>query len=415
MTQDASAHVVVIGAGQAGVQVAEALRAGGFAGRVSLLGEEPYGPYHRPPLSKAWLAGEIEAAQLVMRAPEALARKNIELRTGVRVTGVDRARRVVRLEGGEEIAYTGLAFATGARSRTLTLPGADARGVLALRTRDDASAIAAALDACLARALPVVVIGGGFIGLEVAATARKRGLAVTVLEALPRLLTRAVTPQLSDWYAALHRDHGVQVLLDAKVSEIEVSDGAASAVLTADGARHPAGLVLVGVGAVAQDALAAEAGLACERGIVVDDCARTSDPSIVAAGDCTVTRRADGSTRRLESVQNAVEQGKAAAASLLGHSKPFTAAPWFWSDQYDRKLQMAGSAAGADRSAVRGETSAASFSVWHFAGERLVAVDAINAAKDHLLSRKLLDAGVSPTPQQAADPSFDLASLLPKP
>ena len=412
VTPQVAGHIIIVGAGQAGLGVAEALRAGGYAGRVTLLGDEADGPYHRPPLSKAWLSGEAQAAQLVMRAPEAIARKNIELRCGVKVLAIDRGSRTVTLEGGEVIEYTGLALATGARSRTLPLPGAQAAGVLALRTKGDASAVAAALDACAARALPLVVIGGGFIGLEVAATARKRGVAVTLLEALPRLLARAVTSELSDWYARLHRDQGVHLVLQAQVAGIEVSGGVASAVLMGDGTRVPAGAVLMGVGAVANDELARAAGLECDRGIVVDACSRTSDPLIVAAGDCTAVRQADGSLRRLESVQNALEQGRSAAAAFLGQQRPFIATPWFWSDQYDRKLQMAGLSADADRTVLRGDMADASFSLWHFIGDRLVAVDAVNASRDHLLSRKLLDAGKWPTPAQVADTGFDLNTLV---
>ncbi len=268
-------HIVIVGAGQAGVQSAEALRAGGFTGAITLLGDEAHGPYHRPPLSKAWLAGDIDAAQLVMRAPEMLAKKGITLRTGVTVRTIDRAGRTLTLADGSSLAYTGLVLATGASPRRLSLPGADAANVLPLRSRDDASAIAACMARCTERGLPVVVIGGGFIGLEVAATARKKGLDVTVLEAAPRLLGRVLAPLLSDWFAELHRQHGVQLRLGAQVERIDTDDGEATGVHLADGTRLPAGLVVVGVGVTANDALARNAGLACDRGIVVDDCSRT--------------------------------------------------------------------------------------------------------------------------------------------
>ncbi|MDH5205747.1 MAG: NAD(P)/FAD-dependent oxidoreductase, partial [Hylemonella sp.] len=213
--------ILIVGAGQAAVQTAEALRAGGYQDPITLLGEEAHGPYHRPPLSKAWLAGEMDAAQLTMRAPEMLARKQIELRTGARVTAIDRAAHSVTLADGSTLPYAKLVLATGATPRSLPLPGADAQGVLALRTRDDASAIAQRMAACIEDKQPVVVIGGGFIGLEVAATARKKGLAVTVLEAAPRLLGRVLVPLLSDWYAALHRSHGTQLVLNAQIAAIE--------------------------------------------------------------------------------------------------------------------------------------------------------------------------------------------------
>lgn len=407
--------ILIIGAGQAGVQTAEALRAGGFEGPITLLGDEPHGPYHRPPLSKAWLAGEMEAVQLVMRAPEMLARKNIELRTDCQVTAIDRAAKSVTLADGSTLPYSGLVLATGSTPRTLPLPGGNAHGVLALRSRDDASAIADRMAVCIERQLPLVVIGGGFIGLEVAATARKKGLTVTVLEAAPRLLGRVLAPMLSDWYAELHRSHGVQLVLGAQIVEIITDhEGQATGVRMQDGTLYPAGLVVVGIGVNANDELARAAGLACERGIVVDACGRTSDSSIVAAGDCTARRLADGSLLRLESVQNATEQGKSAAAALLGQERPFTATPWFWSDQYDKKLQMAGLSMGADHWAVRGDIASGSFSVYHYKGDQLLAADSINASKDHLQARKLLDAGVSPTPQQAGDAGFDLNSLLAK-
>ena len=412
---NAAPGIVVIGAGLAGVQAAEALRAGGFEGGITLLGDEPYGPYHRPPLSKAWLAGEIDAAQLAMRAPELLAKKGIALRTGVRVVDIDRAGATLRLAGGSTLPYTGLVLATGARARPLPLPGAAAPNVLALRTRDEAGAVAAQFARCAALALPVVVIGGGFIGLEVAATARRKGLAVTVLEAAPRLLGRVLAPVLSDWFGQLHRGHGVQVVLDAQVAAIaHDSDGLARAVVMADGSEHAAGLVLLGVGAVANDELAQAAGLACDRGVVVDACGRTADPHIVAAGDCTARRLDDGTLLRLESVHNATEQGRIAAAALLGQPRAFVATPWFWSDQYDKKLQIAGLSGGADACVLRGRPDEGPFSAWHYRGGRLVAVDTVNAPRDHLLARKLLDAGVGPTPAQAADTAFDAATLLPR-
>jgi 3-phenylpropionate/trans-cinnamate dioxygenase ferredoxin reductase subunit len=384
--------VVVVGAGQAAVAAAEALRAGGHAGSLTLLGDEPHGPYHRPPLSKGWLAGEMQAAQLVMRAPEMLAKKGIVLRTGTPVAALHRAEREVALADGERLPYDALVLATGATPRRL--PGLE--GAAVLRGLADAQALAARLQALKAAGRPMNVVGGGFIGLEVAATARKLGLDVTLFEAQPRLLARALPLLLSDWFADLHRAHGVDLRLGA------VADG-----------LDPAE-TLLGIGVTPNDALARAAGLDCDCdcGIVIDDHGRTSDPAIVAAGDCSVRRLPDGRLLRLESVQGATEGGKAAAATLLGLDKPFTATPWFWSDQHGRKLQMAGLSEGADRSVLRGALDAPSFSLWHFTGERLIAVDSVDAAKDHLLARKLLDAGRSPTPAQAADPGFDLGTLL---
>lgn len=405
--------ILIVGAGQAGLQTAEALRAGGYTGDITLLGQEAYGPYHRPPLSKAWLAGSLEASQLSMRAPELLARKGIALRTGHTVTHIDRASCQVQLADGQRLPYSGLVLATGASPRPLPVPGGQAPGVWPLRSRDDASGIAAALATCQATQQPVVVIGGGFIGLEVAATARQKGLVVTVVEAAPRLLGRVLAPMVSDWYAALHRSQGVELLLGQQVSAITTdAQGQAQGVALADGRVLPAGLVVVGIGVTANDTLAREAGLVCDHGVVVDAHSRTSDPLIMAAGDCTVRRLDDGRLLRLESVQNATEQGKSAAAALLGQARPFSATPWFWSDQYHIKLQTAGLSQGADRWAVRGDTGSPSFSVYHYQGDRLLAVDSVNAPKDHLLARKLLDAHRHPTPDQVRDLGCDLAALL---
>lgn len=384
-------HIVIVGAGQAGLSAAEALRSSGFSGAITLLGDEPCGPYHRPPLSKGWLAGEMTEAQLMMRSPEVLARKGITLRTGTVVRSIDRVTRQVHLDNGEALAYTGLVLATGAKPRTLVIPGAHATNVLALRSRADAEHMSALLERCVIRQQPVIIIGGGFIGLEVAATARKKGVPVTVLEAAPRLLGRVLAPVLSDWFAGLHTRHGVNLVFQARLAGIETQDDEAKAVLLEDGRRMPCCLIVVGVGVEPNDALARVAGLDCERGIVVDDCARTSDPTIVAAGDCTVRRRSDGSLLRLESVQNATEQGKSAAAALLGQQRPFTAVPWFWSDQYDVKLQMAGLSRGATHWEVRGDMAEGSFSVDHYRDGKLIAVDSVNASKDHLQARKALE------------------------
>ena len=331
--------VLIVGAGQAGVQTAEALRSGGYSGPITLLGEEPHAPYHRPPLSKAWLCGELQAAQLLMRAPEALARKGIALRLGVRVQAIDRAQRRLHLADGSALPYAALVLATGASPRTLALPGAQAAGVLTLRGLDDASTLAARLADCQRHSQPLLVIGGGFIGLEVAASARKLGIEVTVLEAAPRLLGRVLAPALSDWFAELHRRHGVQVRLGAQLAALETGpDGQVCGARLADGGFCPGAAVLVGIGVQANDALAQAAGLACERGIVVDACGRSSDAHLYAAGDCTARRLPDGTLLRLESVHNATEQAKSVAAAILGQERPFVATPWFWSEQYDNCL-----------------------------------------------------------------------------
>jgi len=399
-------RIIIIGAGQAGLQIAESLRAEGFGGEILLLGEEGIPPYQRPPLSKAWLAGETATEKLTLRGLDFFAAKGIDLRLGAHVVGVDLAARKIALADGESLDWTGLAFATGASARLPNLQGADLPGVCVLRGLKDAREISARLGA----AKRVVVVGGGFIGLEVAAAARKKGVDALVLEAQDRLMARAVTPKISEFFADLHRAKGVDVHLCAQVAAIEGSD-TVSGVALADGGGFKADLIVFGIGANANDATAAAAGLACDRGIIVDSCARTSMENVVAAGDCTVFRRSDGAAIRLESVQNAVEQGKAAAAALMGRSKPFVATPWFWSDQYDVKLQMAVASGDFDLQVTRpsGENA---FSLFNYRGEKLVSVESVNRPGEHLFARRLLDAGLSPAPDQTADATVDLKSLL---
>jgi 3-phenylpropionate/trans-cinnamate dioxygenase ferredoxin reductase subunit len=400
--------IIVVGASQAGLQVAESLRQEGYDGPLVMIGDEPHPPYQRPPLSKALLTGETTEDRLVLRGRDLLAKRNIELVTGVRVEAIDRAGRRLGLSDGRDLGWRGLALATGGRARTLPIPGAELEGVVTLRTIEDSRRIGAGI----AQANAVAVVGGGFIGLEIAAAARKAGKPVVVLEALDRLLARSSAPFVSDFFRDVHAAAGVDVRLGTQASAIEGKNGRVAAVITADGRAQPADLGVVGVGIVPNTELAQACGIACERGIVVDDCARTDDEAITAAGDCTARRLPDGALLRLESVQNAIEQGKSAAAALVGKTRPFTAAPWFWSDQYDVRLQMAGLSAGHDKIVVRGAPAERRFSVFYFRGETLVAADTVNRAPDHIAARKLIDAGRSPTFVQAQDESFALASLL---
>jgi 3-phenylpropionate/trans-cinnamate dioxygenase ferredoxin reductase subunit len=409
---NSQAPILIVGAGQAGVQIAESLRQEGFAGELLLIGDEPHPPYQRPPLSKKWLLEPGVHSTLSLRGAEALVRRRIELRLDTHVSAIDRAASQLQLANGERLAYSKLALATGALARALPLPGAALEQVLSLRSIADSAAISAALRRCAAAGRPVVVIGGGFIGLEVAAGARKLGAEVTVLEGLPRLMSRVTAPIVSEAFERLHRAHGVELVFGAQVTALLGSAGVVEAVHTADGREYPAGCVVVGIGVVPDDRLAAAAGLACERGIIVDDCARSSDASIVAAGDCTARRLPDGRLLRLESVQNAVEQAKSAASALMGRERPFRAAPWFWSDQYDIKLQITGLSARHDHIAIRGSVEEGRFSVFHYKGGKLIAVDGVNRPGDQMAARRLIAMGVSPSPEQAEDPSFDLKSLL---
>lgn len=406
------APLVIVGAGQAGVQIAESLRQEGYGGELLLIGNESHPPYQRPPLSKKWLLEPGAYSALALRGAEALARRRIELKLDSEVIAIDRAASQLQLANGERLHYSQLALATGASARELPVPGAALGQVLSLRSIGDSAAISAAIRRCAAAGRPVVVIGGGFIGLEVAASARKLGAAVTVLEGLPRLMSRVTAPIVSEAFERVHRAHGVELLFNAQVTRLVGGADGVEAVCTADGHEHAAGCVIVGIGVVPDDRLAALAGLACDRGILVDDCARTSDASIVAAGDCTARRLADGRLLRLESVQNAVEQAKSAAAALLGRERPFVAAPWFWSDQYDIKLQMVGLSHGYDQVVTRGDLQKPAFSAFYFRTGRLIAVDSLSRVQDHMQSKRLLDHGLSPTPEQAADPQFELQSLL---
>ena len=408
-TSAGGADLVIVGGGQAGGEIAIQLRKLGFAGSLLIVGEEPQLPYKRPPLSKAYLAGAVGEGSLHLLPRAGLEKLRIDCRAGVRVERIDRAAHRLELAGGGTLAYGRLALATGSRARALNLPGARHANVFPLRTIEDVQRLRA-------RAAPgkrLVVIGGGFIGLEVAAVATKLGLKVTVLEGLPRVLARVTAPRISQFYEAVHRAAGVDLRTGAQVAALE-GEPEVTHVVLGDGGRIEADLIVVGIGIVPNVELAAEAGLAVDNGIVVDECARTSDPDIVAAGDCTShPNEFLGRRVRLESVQNALEQARAAAATLAGQPQPYRAVPWFWSDQYDLKLQMVGLSAGHDEAVLRGDPAQRSFALFYLQQGRLIAADAVNRAPEFVFARKLVAARAHPDRAALADEQIPLGSLLP--
>ena len=380
--------VVIVGAGQAGFQLAASLRDKGHAGRVVLVGDEPGVPYQRPPLSKAYLSGSLPGERLALRPQAFYDKHGIELVSG-RVVAIDRDRHRVALADERELEYGHLVLATGTRNRELPVPGSKLDGVLGLRTRADADALRERLD----RARNVVVIGGGFIGLEFAASTAKLGLSVTVLEAADRLMRRAVSPAVSRHYRDLHERQGTRVLLDGSVVGLH-GDHEVRGVELADGTVLPADLVVVGIGVVPNTELAADAGLAVDDGIVVDEHMSTSAPDISAVGDCAVyPSKHFGGPLRLESVQNAVDHARCLAARLTGVAEPYASVPWFWSNQFDARLQIAGLATGHDEAVVHGDPGKGSFSVFCFRAGQLVCVESVNRTADHMAARKLLAAG----------------------
>ena len=410
---------LVVGASQAGLQIAATLRELGYQAPITMVGAEPHPPYQRPPLSKELLLTDADPDSVALRNETWYADNAIDLVLGERVreltmTG-DAGEGTARTDSGRELRFSRLALATGARNRRLDLPGAELRGIHTLRELDDALAIRSALAA----ARRVVVVGGGFIGLEIAAAARAQGAEATVVEAADRLISRAVAPVVSEFYRAAHTRRGTTVLLSCGVDGFE-GDGAGhvSAVLLRDGRELPADLVVVGVGVIPNIRLGEQIGLAFQRGgIVVDACGRTTHPGVVAAGDCTVQPNPLGGRDpvHLESVPNAVAQGVAAAHALMGQPRPVTAVPWFWSYQGDLKLQIAGLSYGYDRLVVRGDPDSEKFSVLYYVGDRLLAVDAVNNPLDYMLVRKLLGNGGTIPADAAGDDSVPLKQLVSTP
>ncbi len=407
--------IVIIGGGHAGAQLCGALVEAGLGPRVHLVCAEPLLPYHRPPLSKAFLKSETEGPQ-AHRGDAWYANAGITLHLDDPAVALDRAERSVRLRSGATLAYSQLVLATGARARRLAGLPPGLANVAELRHLADATA----LRARLGQAKTLTVLGGGFIGLEVAATARTLGLAVQVIEAQPRLLSRSVSAELAAHILATHQAAGIVFHLDAKLGALD-HDGQSLQAIEVDGQRLPVDLLLLGIGAEPDHGLATDAGLALDNGILVDAAMRSSDPAILAIGDVARFPAApawapEGSRLRLESVQNANDQARTAAATLQGQAAVYAALPWFWSEQGAMRLQMAGLMPGPGEPGVaryrRPGATPASFSILHYRGERLVCVESVNAPMDHMMSRKLLEAGKHPAPAQACDPAVALKSLL---
>ncbi|HEX7442160.1 MAG TPA: FAD-dependent oxidoreductase [Caldimonas sp.] len=402
--------VVIVGAGQAGFQTAASLRELGYAGRIVLIGDEASLPYQRPPLSKAHLKEDAQDAQLHFRPDTFFPDRRIELRAPERVAAIDRAAHRVALASGESLHYDHLVLATGTRPRRPDWPGMELRGVQLLRTVEDARQI----RALLSTAKKVVIVGAGFIGLEVAATARAAGLQVSVIEFAERPLKRALSREMAAHLQSAHASRGVEFLMQTSVAAIEGADGRVTGVTTRDGRHLEADLVLIGIGVQANTELAAAAGLPVDDGIVVDAHLVTSDPAISAIGDCAryPSVHHPGAVR-LESVQNSVDQARAVAARLAGKPAPYDKLPWFWSDQGDLRVQMCGLAEESDDVVLRGSPESGRFSVLRFRGDRLTAVETMNHPADHMALRKLLAAGGSLSREQAADTAFKLNSILP--
>jgi len=375
--------IVIVGAGQAAAQLVLSLRQGGYKEPIRMIGDEPYAPYQRPPLSKKFLTERPPADTLYFRPEKFWSEQGVTAGYGVTVASIDRANKRVTFKGGEA-EYSTLFLSTGTRARPLPIPGADIPGVFSLRKIDDVRALRAPMDT----AKRIVIVGGGYIGLEVAAVARSEGREVTVLEAEERVMKRVTSPIISRFMQNFHRGRGVDIRLGARLAAIE-GEARVAQVRLADGATLPVDLVLLAVGAKPNDDLAAAAGLPCEDGVLVDEHGRTADPGIYAAGDCTrFPSRRYARKLRLECVQNAIDQAKAVAAAILGTPQAYDPVPWFWSDQYELKLQMAGLSEGHDEAKTVGDVAAARFSVEYRRGGKLIAVDAVNEARAYMSGRR---------------------------
>ena len=397
---------VIVGASHASVQAIDTLRREGHQGPIVLVGDELHLPYNRPPLSKKFLSGELERERLLLRSPRFYEQARVEARLGVQVTAIDCGARRLRFGDGGELTYDRMLLCVGSRPRLLETPGHDLGGIHYLRTIADVEAIRADLQG----ARRLVVVGAGYVGLEAAASARHLGLDVTVLEMADRPLNRVVAPELSDFYLGRHEREGVHIHCGRSVTAFE-GDGRVRAVVCGD-RTFPADIVIVGVGILPDVSLAAAAGIRCENGVSVNEQCQTSDPNVWAAGDCTNHPSVRYGRRvRLESVDNAVEQGRVAATNMCGGQARHEHVPWFWSDQYDVKLQIAGLSQGYDQAIVRGDPDTGHFALYYLADGELLAVDAVNSPKDFMTGKKWIAERKRPDPTRLADLSTDLKSL----
>jgi 3-phenylpropionate/trans-cinnamate dioxygenase ferredoxin reductase subunit len=400
--------VVIVGAGHAGFQVAASLRQLGFKERVCLINDEAHLPYQRPPLSKAYLKGTGGPDSLMFRPEKFYADQTIELTAGHAVA-IDRVARKLKLASGSSLDYGHLVLATGARNRLLDIPNANLPDVRYLRILDDSED----MRKRLASSKRVVVIGAGFIGLEFAATARIKGLEVDVLELASRVMARAVTAEISEYFQKQHSAAGIRIHLGVQATAIEAENGKVSGVSLSDGRHIPADIVVVGVGVLPNVELAAEAGLPVASGIIVNEHLLTADPDISSIGDCALFESSRfGGSLRLESVQNATDHARCVAARLTGDDKPYDGQPWFWSDQGDDKLQIAGLTTGYDRVVLRGDPARKAFSAFCYKGDKLAGIESVNRAGDHMFGRRFLPMGRLLAPEQAADQTFDLKRAL---
>ena len=401
-------QIVIVGAGQAAVQAIDTLRRKGYTGKIAAVGDEPWLPYQRPPLSKKYLAGALERDRLLIRPSQFYADHSVQTHLGRRVEEIARPEQRVRLDDGTTLPYDALLIATGSRPRLLTAPGADLGGVHYLRTIADVERIRADFGP----GKRLVIIGGGYIGLEVAATARELGLEVTVLEMADRVMARVTCAEVSSFYESEHARHGVRILCGTRVRAL-AGEGRVRAVVTEDGVEHPADVVIVGVGVLPADDLAKAAGIACSNGIDVDERCLTSDPHIYAAGDCTQhPNRHYGRSLRLESVDNAFEQATTAALNMLGVATVHDKVPWFWSDQYDLKMIIVGICHGHDTVITRGNPASRSFSTCYLRNGELIAIDSVNSPKDQMAARKIIAAHGRPNLDKLGDAQIPLKDVL---